>query len=75
MNEQVYFRLQPSEATIATIAARIFSSYIVAGKVSDQNENDMVDRSIALAIKLAKKVEDLVESDSERSEEAGGLVV
>jgi len=68
MKEQDYFRLQSSETTIALVAAQILSSYISAGKVTDQNESNMLDKSISLAISLARKVEDLVESDSEKKE-------
>jgi len=75
MKEVNFFRLQPSEATIASIAARIYSSYVIAGKITEQNESDMVDKSVALAIVLARKVENLVDSDSERSEETDGMVV
>lgn len=68
MKEQFYFKLQPSESTIASIAAQLLSAYISAGKVNDQNENELVDKSISLAISLARKVEDLVDSDSEKEE-------
>ena len=75
MKEQNFFRLQASETSIAAMASRIFSSYIVAGKITDQNETEMVDKSISLAIDMARKVENLIDSDSERSEETNGMVM
>ncbi len=75
MNEQYFFKLQPSEATIASMASRIFSSYVAAGKVTVQTEKAMLDKSIELAILMARKVDMLVDSDEERSEEAEGLAM
>jgi len=73
LREPDYFSLQPTEAAIAHMASRIFSSFIAAGKVTEQNENELMDRSIALAMSMARKVDNLIDSDSESGEEKGDM--
>jgi hypothetical protein len=57
--------LQPSEIAVLGAAAQIFSAYVVSGHVTGGNESDMMDRSLAEAIKMARRLEELVQSDSE----------
>lgn len=57
--------LQPSEAAVLGAAAQIFSSYIVSGHVTGGNESDMMDRSISEALKMAKRIEEMVQSEGE----------
>lgn len=57
--------LQPSEIALFNVAAQFFSAYIVSGHVTGGNENDMLDRSLAEALKLVRRVEEAVQSDQE----------
>lgn len=68
MKEDQFFKLEKSEIVIINAASRIFSAYIAAGQVTAQNETEKIDKAITIAINMARKVENLVLSDSEPSE-------
>ena len=53
------------DASVLGSAAEIFSAYIVSGHVTGGNESDMMERSLSEALKLAKRLEEMVQSDSE----------
>ena len=57
--------LQPSEIAVFSAGAQIFSAYIASGHVTGGNESDMMDRSLSEALKMAKRLEEMVQSDSE----------
>jgi hypothetical protein len=57
--------LQASEIALLGAAAQIFSAYIVSGHVTGGNESDMMDRSLSEALKMARRVEEMVQSDNE----------
>jgi hypothetical protein len=57
--------LQPSETALLGAAAQIFSAYIVSGHVTGGNESDMMDRSLSEALKMARRLEEMVQSDGE----------
>jgi len=57
--------LQPSETALLGAAAQIFSAYIVSGHVTGGNESEMMDRSLAEALKMARRLEEMVQSDNE----------
>jgi len=63
--DQQFFQLQSSEAVILQTAAQILSAYVATGQVTEANATGAVERSVALAIALARKVEDTVRSDEE----------
>ena len=67
MDEQDFFRLQHSETSIALMAAQILSAFISSGKITGQTEEALVDKSLSLAISIARKAEDWIESDSEKT--------
>ena len=69
MKEETFLRLQQSEGIVAQIASRIFAAYIAAGQTQVRNEEEVLDKSIALAIRLAQKVDQALESDNEAREE------
>jgi len=48
-------------------ASRIFAAYQASNRVDDSNEDEMVERSIKLAIKMAKRVDSLVKAEGEMS--------
>jgi hypothetical protein len=57
--------LKLSEATVLHAASRIFSAYLVQGKMTEENEQKWIERSIEIAIKMAQLVDIRVESDGE----------
>ena len=65
MQEQSYQSLQWSESIILSAASRIFAAYITAGKVTADNEGEMMLKAIQTAIKMADKVDSMVKSDEE----------
>jgi hypothetical protein len=63
--DKPFLSLQPSESALLAAAAHIFSAYIVSGHVTGGNESDMMDRSVAEALKMARRIEEMVQSDTE----------
>jgi cell division protein YceG involved in septum cleavage len=67
MKEKYHATLQPSETAIFQAAAHIFASYAASGKVTDENENDMILKAIKTSITICSIVEKNVRSDEEIS--------
>ncbi len=65
MKEKFHATLQPSETAIFRAAAHIFSSYVASGKVTDENENDMILKAIKTSMTICSIVEKNVRSDEE----------
>lgn len=63
--ERKRMHLQGSEAVVAHAASRIFSAYIAAGKVDDQNQEAMMGKAVELAVELARVTDKQVLDDSE----------
>ncbi len=63
--EQFYMSLQPSEMAVFRAAATIFAGYITSGRVTDENENEMMRKSIKVAIKMANTIDKAIASDDE----------
>lgn len=57
--------LQPSESALFQVASRIYAAYVATGRVTEGNENDMIDRSIAEALQMERLIEEAVQSDKE----------
>lgn len=57
--------LQPSEMALFQAASRVYAAYVVAGRVMEGNENEMIERSIAEAFRMARLIEEAVQSDEE----------
>ena len=72
MANEEFLHLQHSESVVASISATIFSGLIQTVELSTVNEDALVDRSIAIAIKLARRAEKLVKSDEEWVKKEGG---
>ncbi|MEQ8818807.1 MAG: hypothetical protein RLY93_01075 [Sumerlaeia bacterium] len=64
-NPEMHLTLQKSEAAVAHCASRIFAAYIAQGVVTDSNQEDMIEKSVRAAMKLAYRTEQLVLSDDE----------
>ncbi|MCL2022261.1 MAG: hypothetical protein FWG81_09345 [Betaproteobacteria bacterium] len=73
MVKEEYLHLQHSESVVAQMAATIFAALIQGQKLSSTDEDDLVERSVAIAIKLAIRAEQLVKSDEEWVKKDSGL--
>ena len=67
MNQQVHLKLLESEKAVFRAACDIYAAYVAAGKVELQgdSEKELMERAIRTAISMAKRVDKLVQSDSE----------
>ncbi len=64
-NKEEFMNLQSSEAVVAKMASTIFASLITQSPLHNSNEDELVEKSIALAIKIANRAEKIIQSDSE----------
>ena len=60
-----YLNLQPSEEAVLHAASRIFAGFIAAGTVTPENQNELSDRSVKLATRMALVIEKYIQSDNE----------
>jgi hypothetical protein len=60
-----YLSLEPSETAVLHAASRIFAAFISSGTVSQANENEVADRAVQLATRMALVVEKYIQSDRE----------
>ncbi len=65
MEKEEYMSMQHSESVVAQMAATIFSSLIARDTSYASNEDELIEKSVALAIKLAKRTDNLIKSDEE----------
>jgi hypothetical protein len=65
MSQDHFLHLQHSETVIAGMAATLLTAYIQKGDLNEQNEDALIEKSIALSIKLAARTDKLVKSDEE----------
>ncbi|QDT47041.1 hypothetical protein Pan258_10680 [Symmachiella dynata] len=60
-----YISLKPTEQTLTTAAAGIYAAYITAGRVANGEEKSWMDRAIREAIRIARTIDESVQSDGE----------
>ena len=65
MAKEEYMHMQHSESVIAQMAATVFAGLAQKQELGTANEDALVERSVAIAIKLAKRTEELIGSDEE----------
>jgi hypothetical protein len=65
MTEETYIKLQYSESVVSNMASRILSAFIASGQLSENNEDELMNRSLEMAIKLAIKADRMIDSDEE----------
>ena len=67
MSQQVHLKLLESEKAVFRAACDIYAGYVAAGMVEIQSdkEKELMERAIVTAISMAKRVDKLVQSDSE----------
>jgi hypothetical protein len=68
MQEDTFSRLQPSESVVCQMASRLLAAFISSGQLKPENEDDLIDRSLKMAIKLSLKADRAIESDDESGE-------
>ena len=65
MSKDHFLHLQHSETVVAGMAATLLAAYIQKGDLNEQNEDVLIEKSIALSIKLAACTDKHVKSDEE----------
>lgn len=65
MAKEEFMYLQHSESVVSKMAATVFSGLIQKQELSAENEDELVEKAVAIAIKLAIRTEKLVKSDQE----------
>jgi hypothetical protein len=60
-----YLNLQPSEEAVLHAASRIFAAFIASGAVTPENQNELADRSVKAATRMALVIEKYIQSDNE----------
>ena len=60
-----YLSLAPSETAVLHAASRILAGYIAAGGVTAETEDDLADRAVRQAARMALVIEKYVQSDGE----------
>ncbi len=63
MENPQYLHLLPSKSIVAQMAATIFAGFVQKGELREDNEDDLVERAVAIAIKLANRTEAQVTTD------------
>jgi hypothetical protein len=67
MNQQVHLKLYDSERAVLRGACEIYTGYVTAGLVQpgEESERELMERAIQTAISMARRVDKLIQSDSE----------
>lgn len=65
MSKEHFLHLQHSETIVARMAATLLGAYIQKGELNDQNEDALIEKTIALAAKIALVTDKRVKSDEE----------
>ena len=63
MSDKVYVNLHEDELVIFNAAVEIFSSYISNERVNNHNQQEMIEKSVAIASEIASHVDERVECD------------
>lgn len=65
MEKEEFLHLQHSESVVAQMAATIFAGFVQKSGYDSANEEQLIQLSTSIAIKLALRAEKLVKSDQE----------
>ncbi len=71
-HKEEFMHLQNSEAVVAKMAATIFSSLINNTPLHNSNEDELVEKAVSIAIKIALRAEKTIKSDQEWRKDDGG---
>ncbi len=64
---KAHLKLQHSESVVVHVAGQIYSAYIIAGRVTEGEEDGWMERSIREAMRIAVTTDRVVISDDEVS--------
>ena len=67
--QNYFIDLQKNELAIAQNASQIYAGYAAAGQISDSNEEEILNKSVLAAIKIAYRVEAWVTEDEEQADD------
>jgi len=65
MNGKVYLKLLPSEVAVVDAASRILSAYVTTNAVTPENEEEMTEKAVGIALKIAEKIDNVVKTEGE----------
>ena len=65
MTKEALMSLQHSESVVAQMAATIFAGLVQKGELDSTNEDTVIAKSVAIAIKMAQHVDKQIKSDEE----------
>lgn len=67
MSQQVRLKLYDSERAVFQAACDVYTGYMAAGlvQIGETSEKEMMERAIQTAISMARRVDGLIQSDSE----------
>lgn len=65
MAKEEYLYLQHSESVVAQMAATVFAGLVQREPLTAANEDALVEKAVAIALKLTLRTEKLVKSDEE----------
>ena len=65
MANETLLHLQYSESVVANMAATVFAGLVQSPELRTATEDQLIEKSAAIAIKLAVRVEKMVKSDQE----------
>lgn len=68
MIEKTFLKLQQTEGVVAEMASRFVAAFVASGQLNKDNEAELIERSIAMAIKIAHDADCVIESDEENGE-------
>ncbi len=72
MTKEEFLHLQHSESVVAQMAATVFAGLLQHQNLTAENEDELVERSISIATKLALRAEQVIKSDEEWVKKATG---
>lgn len=62
---KAYLNLQPSEQAVVQAASRIYSAYVIAGKVTDGEEAKWLERALRESVRLARSADECIVAEGE----------
>ncbi len=60
-----YVNLSSSEEAVLAAASRIYSAYVIQGRLDEHSENQLMNHALKQAIYLAKKTDKVIQSGGE----------
>ncbi len=72
MAKEEYLHLQHSESVIAQMSATIFAALAQKTELTPASEDELVEKALSIAIKLANRAEERIKSDEEWVKKEGG---